>query len=71
MIAIVSQPAKAWAALKEKDNTEDHDVFLSRYLYPIIGLVTIAAFIGILFTLKEFHVELALNSAIRTLISSF
>ncbi len=71
MIAIVSQPAKAWAALKEKDNTEDHDVFLSRYLYPIIGLVTIAAFIGILFTRKEFHVELALKSAIRTLISSF
>ena len=56
MIAIVSQPAKAWAALKEKDNTEDHDVFLSRYLYPIIGLVTIAAFIGIFFLPQKFPV---------------
>ena len=44
---------------------------LSRFIYPLIGIVSVAAFVGVLFTRKEFDVELALKSSIRTLVSVF
>lgn len=69
VIAIVSQPAKAWHVLAKKEQSQEE--FLSRFIYPLIGLVTVAAFIGILFTRKEFDFELALKSAIRTFVSTF
>ena len=40
-------------------------------MYPLIGFVTVAAFLGVLFTRKEFDVELALKSSIRTLVAAF
>lgn len=69
VIAIISQPAKAWEALTTKD--EDNDAFLTRFVYPLIGLVTLAAFLGVMFTRKEFDIELALKTSIKTLVSSF
>ena len=69
VIAIISQPAKAWALLAKKG--EKQEEFLSRFVYPLIGFVTVAAFLGVLFTRKEFDLELALKSSIRTLVSSF
>lgn len=69
VIALISQPAKAWDMLARREEKEDE--FLSRFVYPLIGLVTIAAFVGVLFTRKEFDVELALKSSIRTMVSSF
>lgn len=69
VIAIISQPGKAWEMLTKKE--EDSDLFLSRFVYPLIGLVTAAAFVGVLFTRKEFDVELALKSSIKTLVASF
>ncbi len=69
VILIISQPGKAWGLLsKKEEKTED---FLSQFLYPLIGLVTITAFLGVLFTQKEFNLELALKSSIRTLVASF
>ena len=69
VISIISQPAKAWHVLAKKE--ENQEEFLSRFVYPLIGLVTVSAFLGILFTHKEFNLELALKSAIRTFVSSF
>lgn len=69
VIVIISQPGKAWGMLTKKE--EKGDEFLSRFVYPIIGLLTVAAFLGVLFTRKEFDVELALKSSIKTLVSSF
>lgn len=69
VIVIISQPAKAWEMLTKKD--EKGDEFLAKFVYPIIGLVTIAAFLGVLFTRKEFDVELALKSSIKTFVSFF
>lgn len=69
VIAIVSQPARAWGMLAKRE--EKGEEFLSRFVYPLIGLVTVAAFLGVLFTRKEFDVELALKSSIKTLVSSF
>jgi len=69
VILLISQPTKAWEQLSQKE--EKSEEFLSRFIYPLIGLLTIIAFLGILFTRKEFDVELALKASIRTLIASF
>ncbi|MDR1879375.1 MAG: YIP1 family protein [Tannerellaceae bacterium] len=69
IIVIISQPAKAFYALSKRKERDDE--FLARFVYPLIGLVTLSAFLGILFTRKEFDVELALKASIKTLVSSF
>lgn len=69
VIALISQPGKAWEALSEEE-ADNNEKFLSNYIYPLIGFVSIAAFIGILFTQKEFNVELALKSSVKSLLSS-
>ncbi|MDR1200940.1 MAG: YIP1 family protein [Tannerellaceae bacterium] len=69
VIDIVSQPGKEWKELSEKE--EKGDEFLTRFVYPLIGLITVAAFVGILFRQKEFSVELALKSSIKALMSYF
>lgn len=69
VIAIISQPSKAWLVLAKRE--DKHEEFLSRFVYPLIGLVTVSAFLGVLFTHKQFDLELALKSSIRTLVSSF
>ncbi len=69
VVMIISQPAKAWELLSKKE--EKGDEFLSRFVYPLIGLLTVVAFLGILFTRKEFDIEFALKASIRTLVASF
>lgn len=69
VIVIISQPAKAWDMLAKRE--ERNDEFLSRFVYPLIGLVTAAAFLGVLCTLKQFSLELALKASIKTLVSAF
>ncbi len=68
VIIIISQPSRAWEILSKKE--ENQEEFLSRFLYPLIGLVTVAAFIGLMFSRKEFDTELALKSSITALVSS-
>lgn len=69
VMAIITQPAKAWEELAAKKD-QDND-FLIRFVYPLIGLVTLTAFLGVLFTRKEFDVELALKSSIKALVAAF
>lgn len=69
VLLLISQPGKAWEMLAKKDEKEDD--FLARFVYPLIGLVTLAAFLGIMFTRKEFDIQLALKASIRTLIATF
>ena len=76
--AVVTQPAKAWKMMVSKEASEakaqgegnKDDPFLTEYLYPFIGILTVAAFLSI-FTHKEFVLEQALKSAIITCVSSF
>ena len=43
VVAIISQPGKAWDILTRKEEKDDE--FLSRFVYPLIGFVTVAAFL--------------------------
>ncbi|MCC8132739.1 MAG: YIP1 family protein [Tannerellaceae bacterium] len=69
VIAIISQPGRAWRSLAKKEIKGEE--FLSHFIYPLIGLLTAVAFLGVLFTRKEFDVELALKSSIKTLVAAF
>jgi cation transport ATPase len=69
-ISLLLKPSEAWGRLSEKQ-TDDHEKFLSGFVYPFIGLVTMVAFLGILFTRKEFDIQIALRAAILALLSAF
>jgi len=68
-VLLLFKPSEAWKALTDK-KMEDEEVFLSRFLYPFAGLITLAAFIGIFFTRENFDLEVALKSAIIALVST-
>jgi hypothetical protein len=69
-IALILKPAEAWKRLCE-NRMEGDEKFLSGYVYPFIGLIAVAAFLGIFFTQREFDLQIALKSAILALLSSF
>ena len=70
VVAIISQPGKAWDILTRKEEKDDE--FLSRFVYPLIGFVTVAAFLGVLFTRKEFEVVYPdISRCVRRLLSGF
>lgn len=66
LVAFIFRPIDAWEALSRK-KVKDDDDFLSHFLYPMIGLIALAAFVGMLFTGREFDVVIALKSAIKAL----
>jgi hypothetical protein len=65
---LIFTPAETWKKLSLEK--EDGETFLSRYLYPLIGVIALTAFLGILFSRKEFDFEIALKSAIKALVST-
>lgn len=67
LTGIILKPGKTWDQLSLQE--EEHDMFLSRFMYPLMGFVALSAFLGILFTRKEFDFEVALKITIRTLVS--
>jgi uncharacterized membrane protein YfcA len=68
-IALILKPSEAWKELSAKQ-TDDHESFLSNYVYPFIGIIAAASFIGIFFTRKEFDIQIALKSTIRATLSA-
>lgn len=68
LAGLIFKPAGAWEELNQKK--EDQELFLSRYIYPLMGLIAVAAFVGVLFSRKEFDFEIALKSAIKALVST-
>jgi len=64
---LIIKPGEAWEELSRQD--EKSDTFLMRFIYPLIGIVALAAFLGIFFTYKEFDFEIALRIMIRTVIA--
>ena len=69
-ISLIFKPSEAWVGLGAKQ-TDDNESFLSNYVYPFVGMITLAAFIGVLFTRKEFDFQIALKASILALLSVF
>lgn len=70
LVALVSQPRKTWALLAKQSDQED--AYLSRFLYPIIGIATLASFFSLLFISDTgFSLEIALKKGIVCFVSFF
>ena len=70
LVAFTFRPMDAWEALSHKKVKENDDDFLSHFLYPMIGLIALAAFVGMLFTGPEFDFVIALKSTIKAIVAS-
>ena len=75
VLVVTFQPNRAWNIIANKEDKAEErgvdykdDPFFSFFLYPLIGLLTLASFLSV-FTLKEFVLELALKNAIRTVVA--
>lgn len=69
IVDLIFQPTDTWKRLSEKEM--DHAVFMKKILYPMIILLTVTAFAGVLFTRKEFDFELAIKSAILAFLTFY
>jgi hypothetical protein len=69
-IGLIFKPSEAWKNLRAK-RTDDYESFLSDYIYPYMGMIAVAAFVGVLFTRKEFDFQIALKTSILEFLSAF
>jgi len=69
-ISLIFKPSEAWKVLSKKQS-DSHDSFLSGYVYPFMGLIILAAFLGVLFSSRENDLQIALKESIVTLLSVF
>ncbi|MEG0948106.1 MAG: hypothetical protein RR212_05360 [Bacteroidales bacterium] len=70
ILSLGTSPIPSWKRLAEK-NTSDSTEFLNKFFYPLLGLTTLATFVGILWNRKGFELEYALKSASLTLMTLF
>ncbi|MDR1258842.1 MAG: YIP1 family protein [Tannerellaceae bacterium] len=68
VVYLILNPRQAWQDLAVKE--EKNDESLTGFVYPLVGLVAAAAFVGIFFTETDFSVEVALKTSIKALFSS-
>ncbi|MDR1119595.1 MAG: YIP1 family protein [Dysgonamonadaceae bacterium] len=64
---IIIQPAKEWRKLGEEEIA--HERFLAVYFYPLLGILTLAAFVGNILSTKT--IELALKISIQEVVAFF
>jgi len=67
LTGLILRPRETWLALAEL--REDKQTFLTQFLYPLMGIIVLAAFLGVFFTTKDFDFEVALKVTIRTAIA--
>jgi hypothetical protein len=63
LFRLISNPVYAWKRLS-KEQEKDNDIFYKSYLFPIIGIIALLSFAGILISTKAFNVSLALKTAL-------
>lgn len=69
LVLLVVQPSKGWDLIAEK--VETHEEFLSHFIYPLLGICTLGAFVGELFGNGETNIQNSLKSATVVLTSQF
>lgn len=69
IFSLITSPGATWQKLSERE--EDHHSFLNRFMYPLIGLTALAAFVGFFFGRKHFDLQLAIKETTTVLVTSF
>lgn len=70
VLSLGTSPIPSWKKLAEQDTSNSTD-FLNRFFYPLLGLTTLATFVGVLWNQKGFDLESALKSASLTFMTLF
>jgi hypothetical protein len=66
---LVTDTRGAWVKLAQKE--ENDRELLARFVYPLIGLVALAAFAGVFFSEENFQLEYALKRSVKAAVSYF
>ncbi|MDH8702331.1 hypothetical protein M2138_001692 [Dysgonomonadaceae bacterium PH5-43] len=61
---LIVEPVSAWGNL-EKEKDKNGEEFYKEYLFPIIGIIALLSFIGVLLSEKTFDVQLALKVVLK------
>ena len=69
IFSLVTSPGSTWKNLAIKD--EEHDSFLSRFVYPLMGITALAVFVSFLLTRTTFDLQMALKETMTILVSLF
>lgn len=69
MVQLLVAPSKIWKELARETRSENE--FHFRFLYPIFGVIALAAFIGGLWFTRDGNVERALKSCIISVVAVF
>jgi hypothetical protein len=64
---IIVQPPKEWRVLA--DDEQEFEKFLSSYFHPLLGIITLAAFVGSFF--PSHSIEMALKASILEFVTYF
>ncbi|GHT10422.1 hypothetical protein FACS189432_06810 [Bacteroidia bacterium] len=67
---LIASPVKTWEGLAEEQDTNNEN-FHKSYLYPIIGIIALLSFLGVLAYLKNFDLQIALKTVIKVTIVYF
>jgi len=81
LVGLISQPAKTWNILSNKQVNNNENFFKS-YLYPLLGIVALLSFVGVFITMSEpegirtklnigEHFQFALKNCLRLAIITF
>lgn len=69
LVLLVVQPTKGWELIAERKET--HEEFLSHFIYPLLGICTLSAFVGELFGNGDSNIQNSLKEATVVLTSLF
>jgi hypothetical protein len=61
---LITEPGKTWKQLAEKQEKKN-EYFYKNYLYPVLGAIALVSFVGVLFSLEKFDVQIALKIVIK------
>lgn len=61
---LITQPVVAWKELSLRQDKNNED-FYKGYLFPVVGIIALLSFIGVLISVKSFDVQLALKIVIK------
>ena len=70
LFGLIAHPEKTWEELSENQQ-KDQEEFYKSYLYPILGIIALCAFVGVLLSRKEFEVAIALKTLIKDILAYF
>jgi hypothetical protein len=67
LFRLITASAPTWKVLSEKQD-KNNDDFYKSYFFPIVGIIALLSFAGILIAAKTFDVQTALKTVIKQII---